>query len=120
MATRLGDYIDQWIAENPDRRTLGQLSRDTGISVSFLSRIRRGERVGGRGDTIARLSQVLGVPVDVLRDAAGLSAGPPLPPMTFREFVEKDRRLTQRQREGLLHMYYETFGIVDDNPAAAQ
>lgn len=108
-------FIRRWLDED-ESRSLGQLATKSGLSKGYLSRLARGERSGFRPDTVGPLSQALGIPVEHLIEASGATIVR-MPSETFREFVTDDRRLSTRQRDGLLHMYYELFGIRDDSPA---
>lgn len=102
--------IDDWLQAAP-KRSLRGLGRASGLTPGYLSRLHRGEREGFRPATVGPLAQGLGVPVEVVIKAAGIHA--PLNPMTFREFIANDSRLSERQKRDLLHTYYETFGIRD-------
>lgn len=112
----IGELIDRWLEDKPGR-TLGSLARESGLSRSYLSRLRRGERTGARRPTVGALSQALGVPVEDVIGAA--DADVDLPPMTFREFIDSDWRLTERQRRHLIHTYYELYGIDDGSASDA-
>ena len=92
-------------------RTNTTLAVASGLHRSYIWRLRKGEREGFKPETIGALSQGLGVPAEVVAEAAQIRV--PFLPMTFREFVENDVRLTAKQQRDLLNTYYETFGIRD-------
>ena len=107
----MSGLIQAWLDAKPDR-TLGQLARETGLSKSYLSRLRSGERQGLRPDTIAPLAQGLRISLEELSRVVGVAIIK-VPADTFRKFVTNDSRLVERQKKDLLHTYYETFGVRD-------
>lgn len=108
----LPQLIDAWIAAKPGRNNTA-LAKASGLSRSYISRLRRGEREGFKPHTVGALAQGLGVRAEVVAKAASVRVS--FLPMTFREYVTKDVRLSAKQKDDLLHTYYETFGVKDDS-----
>ncbi|MGV0109016.1 hypothetical protein [Arthrobacter sp. CP30] len=99
--TRLSDLLNDSNTERISARRIQAIAEAKGVTVSntSISKYLRGEPDQPSESVLTAFSLALGVPLKMLREAAGLPAGEPDP------FVlpESANRLNARQRELVLH-----------------
>lgn len=96
-----------------------ELARRAKLSSSYINRLVRGDRVGYREDTLARIAQALGTTSTQMLVEAGLLKKPAEPPCTVPRAVLTDRDLTNAQKSQLLSLYDLFVGSVTAVEAGA-
>lgn len=103
MTRHLGDVLRE--LREQAGLSMTKLAHRAGVDVASISRIEAHKQHLLSQENLAKVAQTLGVTVEDLERAVGGNSVPPPGWPTLVEWLQRDRNLSEKQRQAILAVY---------------